>query len=334
MAQHSTDTRQKIVFSMAVLVALQVVGFAGFMLFGDDRTPLRALWLTSQVLTTIGAFSDTDLNDAEIIWGLVLGLSGVLTVFYVGMNVVALIVDGELSAAFGRRKLENKINKLEHHVVVCGFGRMGRALCEALAAKGVPFVVIERDGDLTAKADGLDYLYIQGDAMDGETLAAARLDHARGLAACLPTDADNVFVTLTARGMAPTLSITARAENVETEEKLQRAGADHVICPPVLGAHKVLRMILDPAVDELLDLAMGKSDLEVAKVSLEQLPHMHGKTLKELALPSSTGMMIVSITHADGTQRFSPPADTVLKPDDHMIVIGPIGGVERVVAAM
>jgi voltage-gated potassium channel len=284
--------------------------------------------MTVNLLTTVGDDNIT-LTDVERIWAMLLMISGVLTVFYIGINLVAFIVDGELRALLGRRQLQNKINQLNNHMVVCGFGRMGRELCAALEQRHVPFVLIDINAEKTAIADDLGYLYLHGSAMDGEILRAARLEHARGLAACLTSDADNVFVTLTARGLASKLNITARAENTESQETLHRAGADRVICPPVLGANKIMRMLLNPAIDELMELASDVSELEVVKVFAHELPQAHGKTLQEMALPSQTGVIVVSITAEDGSRQFNPSADTQLNPKDEMIVIGSVGGVDR-----
>ncbi len=288
------------------LAALLIVGCAGFVVLGRDRSVFEALWMTVNLLTTVGD-DNIKLTDTERGWAMLLMVSGVLTVFYVGINVVAFIVDGEFRALFGRRKLQNKINQLQDHMVVCGFGRMGRALCDVLAERHVPFVVIDSDDAKTAIADEAGYLYLHGNAVDGAVLNEARIDHARGLAACLTSDADNVFVTLTARGIAPKLTITARAEDVDTESKLRRAGADRVICPPVLGANKIMRMLLHPAIDELMEMATDVSDLEVVKVYARDLPRAVGMTLQQLALPSEAGVMVVSMASQDGRRRFNPP---------------------------
>ena len=209
---------------------------------------------------------------------------------------------------------------------------MGRALCALLSAKQVQFVLIEVDADLTAQADRLGYLYIHGDAMSEQILRRARLDGAKGLASCLPSDANNVFVALSARAENESLTIIARAENMETQAKLHRAGADSVICPPVIGAARITQMLLQPAVGELLEMAVGtEEDLEISKVSMGQLPRAMGKSLRELELPARTGLMVIAVMRGDGKRHFNPSPDWRFEQDDDLIVTGASGGITRLV---
>ncbi len=323
-----TRTRRTMVMSTLLLIALMIGGVVGFTTIGEQRTIGEALWITTNILTTVGAFNLT-LSAGEQLWAGMLMLAGVLTVFYVGMNLVAFIVDGELRAMFGRRQLQKQINQLKDHTIVCGYGRMGQALCELLDEQNKAFVIIESDPVKTALADERGFLYLHGDAMTEHVLRSAQPDHAKGLTSCLRSDADNVFVTLTAREINEQLTIIARAENKDTQSKLMRAGASRVICTPVHGANKIMQMLMHPAVAELVELAVSGDDLEVTKVQIEQLPKAHGKTLREVALPTQTGHIIVALVKPDGSRTFNPPADTVLEPDDEMIVIGPIGGTTR-----
>lgn len=325
--------RRQLKLSIILLVSLLLVGVAGFYLLGDGRTLFDALFMTAHVLTTVGD-SRRQLNGAEEVWETVLMLAGIVAALYAGGNLVAFLIGGEIQRMFGRRQLLNKISRLHDHYIICGFGRMGRALCAALAQRDVPFVLIENNAERTAAADRLGYLYILGSAMAEQDLQLARLDEARGLASCLRSDADNVFVALTARGLNEKLTIIARAENVDAESKLRRAGADRVICPPVIGANRIMTMMLHPAVDELMDLAVSGPDLEISKVKLSQLPRARGKRLRDLELPAKTGLMVVALVHPDGQRRFNPPPDTQLGTDDEMIVIGPTGGAGQMMALL
>ena len=141
-------------------------------------------------------------------------------------------------------------------------------------------------------------------------------------------------ITLTARGLNDKLTIIARSENIETERELIRAGANRVICTPRLGANRIMTMMLHPAVDELMDLAVSGPDLEISKVTLNELPRAVGHSLADLALPSKTGMMIVALIRADGRRRFNPTPDVRLEQGDEMIVIGPTGGMERIISEL
>ena len=325
-----TDKHRKLKVSLVVLVLLLGVGAAGFRLLGDHRSVFDAVYLTVVILTTVGMKdSSLALNQLEQTWALVLMMLGISTVLYVGSILVAFFIDGDLRRLLGQRQLEKKISQLRDHIVVCGFGRMGRALCQRLTEKDVPFVLIENDPQRTVVADGLGYLYVAGDAMSERVLEQAQLDRARGLASCLRSDADNVFVTLTARSLNDRLTIIARAEKAEAETKLRRAGANRVICTPVLGASRITTMLLHPGIDELLELAVHGPDLEISKVCLTQLPAAVDRSLRELSLPANVGMMVVAVVRPDGSRQFNPPPDAHLHEDDEIIVIGPKGGVDK-----
>lgn len=323
-----SKTRQKIIVSIMLLIAMFVIGVVGFKFTSQTRSLSDAIWITVNILSTVGAIN-LDLAPNERIWASILMCLGVMTVFYVGGNLVAFIVDGELRHMFGRRHLEKQINHLKNHVIVCGFGRMGEALCDRLAAQGHHFVIVENDGDKKAVADAKGYLIIQGDAMSEQTLNEAQIHRAVGLASCLQSDADNVFVTLTARELNEDLVIIARSENKETEAKLKRAGVSRVICTPEHSAAKAMQMLMHPAVEELVELAVSGDDLEVTKVQLVQLPKACGKSLRELALPKVSGHIVVAMVKPNGQRTFNPPPDTLLQTGDELIVIGPIGGTTR-----
>jgi len=248
------DTRRKLIVSVVVLIALLVVGAAGFYLLGDGRTPFQALYVTVVILTTVGMKEGSvQLNEGEQVWAIVLMLVGISTALYVAGNLVAFIIEGDLRRILGRRHLQKQIEHLDSHYIVCGFGRMGRALCESLAENNVPFIVVDFDQSLMMDADELGYLYLVGDAMSEQVLYRARVQQAAGLAACLATDADNVFVTLTARGLNAELTIIARAETPSTEPKLKQAGANEVVLPANIGATRI-------ALGSIMSMnAMGKT---------------------------------------------------------------------------
>jgi len=324
----SQQAVRQIQLAIVLLVAMLLIGAAGFWLTDENPDYIRSLWMTINILTTVGD-SGEELNDIQRFWAAVVMLAGVMTVFTVGVNLVGSIVEGDVRRLLGKRHLKKQISQLEDHYIVCGFGLMGRALCDLLHKKRVPFVVIERDASRTAIADESNYLYLLGDAMSEADLLEAHLESAQGLAACLRNDADNVFATLSAKEVNPDLTIIARAENIESVSKLKRAGADRVICPPLLGADKIMRMLIHPAVDELMELAVSGPDLEVTKVDLRPLKRAHHKTLRELALPSQTGMMVVAAVKKSGERTFNPPPEWKLEPTDELIVIGAQGGVDK-----
>lgn len=327
-ADEALESRQSLIKAACLLLALLVIGAIGFMLFGTGRSLFDAIYITVVILTTVGMKEGgMNLNAAEQSWALLLMLAGIFAAFYAGANLVAFIVEGDLNRILGRRQLKKQIDQLNQHFIVCGFGRMGSALCESLASRDVNFILVEQDPEKAAEADRMGYLCIQGDAMNEDTLERARIHQASGLATCITSDADNVFVTLIAREFNEELKIISRAESQNTEGKLRRAGADRVICPPVISATKVTQMLLNPAVDELVDMAVTGADIEVSKLRMGELPGAMGKSLRELDLRNKTGLMVVAIVHADGSRDFSPAPESVLNDGDECIVVGQQGGV-------
>ena len=210
--------------SLGFLATVLIAGTLGFYLLGDSRGVLESVYLTVMIVTTVGLKDQyPHFNEAESAWALVIMLVGVATALYATGNLVAFLIGGELRTLLGRRQLESKIKLLRDHFIVCGFGRMGRALCDALSKRKTSFVVIDNNPERTAMAEERGYPYILGDATLEQTLETARILDARGLATCLKSDADNVLVTLSARGLHEGIVITARAEMEETERKLLRA---------------------------------------------------------------------------------------------------------------
>jgi voltage-gated potassium channel len=317
--------------SIWILAALVITGTIGFYLIGrPHHTMFDALWMTVQIITTVG---DTGIerSQGERAWSIWMMGVGVLTVFYLGINVVAFIVDGELRQVLGRRQLESRIKKMGDHFIICGFGRMGRALAEAFEKKGASFVVIDNDERAMLAAAELGYAHLRGDAMSDETLEAAQIRKARGLASCLPDDSNNVFAALTARDLNADLHIVSKANYEDSHKKLIRAGADNVLSPSKLAADRALTKFMFPAVDELIEIVVHGPELEVSKISLDRLPQAVGKALRDLALPTKTKLMVVAVVHEDGSRSFNPSPDTALRKGDELIVIGPEGGVVKMV---
>ncbi len=330
----SSNPLAKLRTSLLCLLGLFVVGMTGYVVIGG-RSVFESFYLAVVILTTVGMKeSEPALSTAEQAWTILLMIAGIGTVLYTTGNVVAFVIDGQIRSMFGRRHLMNKLNKLEDHYIVVGFGRMGRSLCATLHYKEIPFVLIERDADRLIEADEAGYLYLRGDGMDEQVLLRAGVDRAAGLATCLSKDSYNVFVTLTARGLNADMSIIARSEDARTEQKLMRAGADRAICPPVIGAGRVINLLLNPQVDELLELDGQWPDIEVTKLSTQRFPRVTGLTLEQVLAGEHEDLSIVAIVNADGTRRFRPDMGTRMQPGDEIVLVGPTGSVSRLVAGL
>jgi len=322
MQVEDSNPIQRIWLSVFLLTVLIVVGAAGLMVLGG-RSAFEAIYLTVVILTTVGMEGPN--SDAERAWGLFLMIAGVGTVIYATGQLVSFFVEGQIRNILGRRKVQTKINKTTDHFIVIGFGRMGQALCATLQCSGKPFVLIESDEQRIAQAEQLGYLIVQGDAMLEHTLMTAGIERATGMATCLPKDANNVFVTLSASGLNPELHIVSRAEDSSAEAKLHRAGAQKVICPPLIGAARVGDLLMNPSVDDMVELDGRWPDLELSQISAARFPALIGKTIGDLCETVGKNTSVVALTTAQGDRKLRPDSETVITKGDQLVLIGPRG---------
>ncbi|MEM9414134.1 MAG: NAD-binding protein [Planctomycetota bacterium] len=314
--------------SALLLVGLTVVGALGLMVLGG-RSVFEAFYLTVVILTTVGMEGPN--SDAERAWGLFLMIAGVGTVIYATGQVVSFLIEGQLRDMIGRRKVNEHIRKLESHYIVVGFGRMGQALCATLSYHDRSFVLIENCPERLAIAEERGYLVVSGDATEDMTLLHAGIDRASGLAACLPRDADNVFVALSARGLGPNLHISARCEDAATDPKLRRAGADRVICPAVIGAQRASDHLLNPQVEEMVELDGAWPDLEIAMVRLSQFPEAKCRVIGDLHTLLGERTSVIALIRADGSRILRPSETTPVHRDDQVVICGNSGSTSQVV---
>jgi voltage-gated potassium channel len=320
----------KLRVSLVAIATLFLIGTLGYVLIGG-RDLFESFYVTVVVLTTVGMKeTGLPLSLPEQWWTIFLMIAGIGTVLYATGNVVAFFVDGQIREVLGRRQLMKQINELQGHYIVVGFGRMGHALCATLSYKGVPFVLIDNSDEAAEEVGRLGYLYLHGDAMQEEILLMAGVDRAAGLATCLADDANNVFVTLTARSMNERLHIIARAEAIRTEAKLLHAGANRVICPVVMGAGMLTHLLLNPQVEEILELDGHWPDLEVTKLNIHRFPNSVGKPLKTLFNELDRRVMVVAKVSVDGTQKYNPSVDEILNDGDEIVVVGPAGSINQI----
>jgi voltage-gated potassium channel len=235
----------------------------------------------------------------------------------------ATVVDVELRRILGRRRMQNEIAKLKRHFVICGLGRMGIAIAEHLAARKTPFVVIDVNEEvLEAACRDRGWLGLVGDATDDTVLTNAGIERARGLATVLPTDADNVYVVLSARMLCSDIQIIARASDDAAMKKLERAGATRVVSPFSSGAVKMARFLLNPSIEDFLEVADDRgSDLELADVQITEDNPLVGKQLAETDL-RERGVMVIGIRRANGERLLPPPGTAVIQAGDSLFAFG------------
>jgi voltage-gated potassium channel len=220
--------------------------------------------------------------------------------------------------------LEKKISQLRDHYIVCGYGRMGKIICRELSEKGIPFVIVEKLADVAA--DSEDLLVFTGDATRDEVLKELGIERAKGLISVLPTDAENLFVVLSARVLNPKLIIVARAGEEGSEQKLLRAGADKVVSPYQIGGLRIAHTVLKPAVVDFIEFATksGNIDLQMEEVSISENSRLVGKTLDESGIGRELGIIIVAIRKPNGEMMFNPTFRSAIKEGDMLIALGEI----------
>src|SRR5258708_19063142 len=234
-------------------------------------------------------------------------LVGVGIGLYALTSTVQSLVQSELIATFGQRRLSRKMSRLRNHVIICGAGRVGLHLVRSLQGAQDTFIVIESNPQKVAELMDLGIAVLVRDATLEESLREAGVEHARGLAACLPHDADNVYVVLTARDLNPNLHIVSRAVEEQAETKLIRAGANRVVAPTIIGGHRMAMALTKPAVGDFLDsITANQLDLGFEQLEIEPVSSFVGKRLSETTIRSQLNIVIVSIRRANGELIFNP----------------------------
>jgi voltage-gated potassium channel len=311
---------RRIRIGLLALLAVLVLGSLGYLALGFDL--LDACYQTVTTVTTVGFREVHPLSAAGKIFTMVLILAGVGTALYTLSVVLEAIVDGHLTRHLEERRMTRDIQRLRDHVIICGWGRVGRAGADHLAATGQPIVVIDRD---PIRLDGIRHAFVAGDVTDDEVLRRAGIDHARALVAALDTDADNVYVTLSARALNPSLVIIARARSEVSTAKLLRAGADRVVNPQLIGGRRMAAFALQPDVAEFLDVVMHEDalDLRIDQVEIPADSPLVGVTVGEAALAERSGAVLLSL-RAPGRGDFlpNPPAATKLLAHTVFIAVG------------
>ena len=302
-----------------MVVAVGVIGTIGYWLFGMSFND--AAYQTVTTVTTVGFRELKEFSDVEQWFTIGVIVTGVSTVLYTFTLAVQLVVEGELGIFVGRRMMDREINKLSGHTVVCGWGRVGRAVAEDLVAAGHPVVVVDENPDRVAN---IPHPTVVGDATLDSTLRAAGIGRARALIAALEGDAENLFVTLSARAIVPDLFIVARARQDESVPKLANAGADRVVNPQELGAARMASFVARPHVAEFVDVVMHERSLEfrMQEFDVPDDSPLAGQTLREADLRKRAGVLILALRSVDGTFNTNPDPDIVIEPHQVLIAVG------------
>ncbi len=330
---YATRTRPRRSFQIRyALIALAVAilfGTLGFHLV-EGWTLADSLYVTIQTLTTVGYGDVTPHSGTGRLFAVVVMLIGAGGVALAVSTIVQSVVKWELVSTFGQRRRTRKMSKLRDHYIICGSGRVGSHLIRDLLAANESFVVIESDQQRAAEFSQRDVKVLVGDATLEESLRDVGVEHARGLAACLPNDADNLYVVLTARDLNPNLRIVARAAEEQAEAKLLRAGANHVVAPTIIGGHRMAVALTKPAVSEFMDsITANELGLGFEQVEVDAASSLIGQELRSTPIRAELDVVIISIRRQDGRIVFNPAGNATIENGDILIAIGQVESLTR-----
>ena len=307
-------------FCLVVIVSLGTVGYSLI----EGWPPFDSFYMTVITLATVGFREVHDLTQAGKAFTVVIIIFGAGLIAYALSSLVQFMVEGQLQKILGRKKLEKGINSLNDHFIICGFGRIGTLICKEFQVKPVPFVVVEKDPARLERLEQENLLFVSGDATDDETLFKAGILRAKGLITAVTSDTENVYISLTARGLNPDLFILARAGEEGSEKKLQRAGATKVISPYLIGASRMAQAVLRPSVVDFIEIATAAENLELQmeEIRVSQSSPLVGKNLVNSGIRRDWGIIIVGIKKGDGKMVFNPAPQTDIDQGDVLITLG------------
>lgn len=315
------NSHLRIYFLLFLLFVVLAFGTIGYMII-EKLNFLDALYMTVITLATVGFKEVKDLDESGKIFTIILIFSG-FGVFTYGLTTASrIIIEGEIKEVFRKRRMMKKIENLKAHCIVCGYGRMGSIVAKELQANNVPVVVIEKNKSSIPESE--EMIFIEGDATQDETLRSAGVQKARGLISVLSTDAENLYVVLSARSLNPDLFIIARAIEKEAEIKLKRAGADRVVSPYHIGGLKMAHTILRPNVVDFLEIVTRAQYIEIQIEEIEVSPNSNlvNKTIGQSGIGKELGIIIIGIKRVDGSMELNPTSQTIIKEGDILIVVG------------
>jgi voltage-gated potassium channel len=313
---------RRLVLIFAIPLLLVLFGTLGYHIV-EGWSYFDSLFMTVTTLSTVG-FEVHPLSNAGRSFTMLLVLLGVFVFLYTVSEIIRMVISGELQEILGRRQMERNLAGLKDHLIVCGFGRMGKLVCQEFAKQELEFVVIEPRADLLEDFEIPFGIPLHGDATSDELLKRSGIERARGLVAVAGSDADNLYITMSARLLNERLFIVARAEDAASEQKLMRAGADRAVSPYRIGGFRVAQAVLRPAVVDFIELATQTEhvDLQIEETRVAEKSKLVGLSVKDSRIRQDLGVIVVAIKKTTGRMVFNPAPETNLETGDVLIAIG------------
>ena len=322
--------RNRLILISTALVAILAGGTLGF-IFIDGYPPFDAFYMTLITVSTVGYAEVHPLSHAGRVFNSFLIFFGVTIMLLAVGGMTQAIIELELNQYFGKRRNKKMIDRLNDHYIVCGFGRVGRGAASELQRAGVPFLVVDKNEDRVEWAMKAGMLAALADATNDETLRDAGVLRAKGLIATLSSDADNLFVILSAKALKPSLLVSARIATEETERKMRLAGADYVFAPYDMTGYRMAQVMLKPHVFQFIDFTTKSIGLNVGieQVRVPSSSEFVSKSLEEMRIRKELGVIVLAIRKSDGRMLFNPPADAEIHGGDFLIVMGESANLQR-----
>ncbi len=315
--------KQRLTVAISIGVIIVLAGTLGYWLL-EDWSLMDSFYMTIITLTTVGFGEIHPLDTSGRILTTIIIIVGVFLVGYSATVVASSLLEAEFTGRARERRMRQQLEKMRDHVIICGFGRVGRIIANEFLAEGVPFIVIDSREDQVEECQSLSIPTVLGDAAQDEVLRVAGIDRALSLVSAVDDDSQNVFITLSARVMNPNIRIVARAAEPTTERKLELAGADHVVSPYTIAGHRMAGVVLRPKVIEFTDRVIysGGISFWIEDILVGAGSELDDHTLTQVGIRGRTGALVLAIVHADGTRVTNPSPDVAMVAGDSIIAIG------------
>jgi len=322
-----SNTSIKVLRAIAGFCGILVAGVVGYMWF-ENISFIDALYMTVITVSTVGYGDMVPIHTSGKIFTVFMVLVGVGYVMYMFSKIMETVIEGGLREIMGKRLMAKELARLKDHYIVCGFGRIGKVICDTLDSSEIRFAVIESDPNEFQNIIDAGYNVIKGDASEDDILIKAGINSAKGLIAVVSSDANNVFITLTAKGLNPDIFILARSSGAAgAKKKLKRAGADCVISPYTIGGIRMAHSVIRPNVIDFLEASMAVDvyNLQIEELLVGEAAELKGKTLMDSNIRKSFDIIVVGIKRGKNIMLFNPKPDTIILGGDILIVLGKKG---------
>ena len=321
---------RNVIRGLILLILVTLIGTAGYVAI-EGWNAFEALYMTVITITTVGYGEVRTVSEPGRIFTVFLIFMGMGIMAYTLGIVAQMMIEFQVRALIGRKKLGRKLRSIKDHYIICGYGRIGSIIADELRAHRISVMVIDHGPNSRESLEKQDIPYIIDDATSEDVLIEAGIERAKGLVAVVFSDADNLFITMTARGLNPDLFILARADQEHTERKLLRAGANKVVLPYLIGGRRMVNTIIRPAVTDFIDFTLhGKNiELKMEELLVEERSELNGVKLVDSGIRQKMNVMIVAIRDKDGEMSFNPSSEVRIEAGDTLVALGPVNDLEK-----